>query len=165
MGKILDTAVQLAWAKGTPKRKYAYKGGAPTKAFKTALNKVFPRRKWSTASRKGASCDVAVAVCARYSGVAKKYPRGRDKQRNYEPKKMKRIAKVKARPVDYAKKGDIIIYDRTTGGKKGHTFIYGGDCLYEASNGKTYLHTVAKPKNVSKKMNRRYKKIIILREK
>lgn len=165
MGKVLDTAVKLAWAKGTKKKKYTYKSGKPTKAFRIALKKVFPKRKWSPAARKGASCDVAVAVCARYSGVAKKYPRGRDKQRVYEPKKMRRIAKKNARPIDYAKKGDIILYDRTKGGKKGHTFIYGGDRLYEAANKKTYFHTVAKPENVSKKMNKKYKKIIILREK
>lgn len=167
MGKILEQAIKLAYPKGTPKKAYSYKNGRPTPQFTKALKKVFPkakRKKWSAPARKGASCDISVAVCVRSSGVAKAYPRGRDKQRNYKPKKMQRIAKKSARPIDYAKPGDVIIYDRTKSGKKGHTFIYGDNRLYEAAYKKTYLHTVAKPENVAKKMNRRYKKIIILRE-
>lgn len=163
MGKILEQAIYLSYPKGTPKKAYSYKTGAPTPQFKKALKKAFPNRKsWSPAARKGASCDVAVAVVARSSGVAKKFPRGRSEQRHYEGKTaFKRIVKKNATPIKHAKKGDIVLYDRTSGGKKGHIFIFGGDCIYEAANEKSYFH-----RNSSlKKMKKKYKKIIILREK
>lgn len=161
MSRILEAARQLSYPAGTPKSAYAYKGGHPTAAFKAALNRVFPKRSgWSKAPRKGASCDVAVAVVARASGVAKKYPRGRDKQRKYKPKNMIRKVHKNATPIKHARAGDIVIYDRTKGGKKGHTFVFGGDCIYEASNKKKYFH-----RNGSlKKMQKKYPKIIILRE-
>ncbi len=165
MGKILEQAIKLAYPKGTPRKAYSYHHGQPTPQFKQALKKAFPKRNWSKAARKGASCDVAVAVCVRSSGVDKKFPRGRSEQRKYKSKHFKRIVKKNARPIDYAKPGDIVEIDRTKGGKKGHIFVYGKDRIYEAAREKTYLHTVAKPENVKKKMNKRYKKIIILREK
>lgn len=167
MSRILDQAIKLSYPKGTDKKKYAYKGGKPTKAFKDALNKVFPKRSgWSSAPKKGASCDVAVATVVRSSGVAKKYPRGRSEQRKYKSDKFKRIVKKNARPIDYAKAGDVVIYDRTKGGKKGHTFIFGGNCIYEAKNNKnaskrSYFHC---NRNL-KKMRKKYPKVIILREK
>lgn len=37
--KLVATAKELAWAKGTPKKKYAYQTGAPTSAMKKAMNK------------------------------------------------------------------------------------------------------------------------------
>lgn len=163
MGRILNQAIYLSWPPGTPKSKFAYKGGHPTPQFKAALNAVFPKRgKWSKAARKGASCDVAVAVVARSSGVAKKFPRGRSEQRHYKGKTaFTRIVKKNATPIKHARTGDIVLYDRTKGGKKGHIFIFGGDCIYEASNKKKYFH-----RNGSlKKMQKKYKKIIILREK
>lgn len=162
MSRILDTARALSYPAGTSKATYAYKGGHPTTAFKSALKAVFPKRSgWSKAPKKGASCDVAVAVVARYSGVAPKYPRGRSEQRKYKGGNLTRHVYKPGTPIKHAKPGDIVIYDRTKGGKKGHTFIFGGDCIYEASNKKKYFH-----RNGSlKKMQKKYPKIIILREK
>jgi len=167
MSKILNMAAYLSYPKGTAKSKYAYRGGSPTKAFGDALKQAFPKRSgWSPAPRKGASCDVAVATVVRASGVDKKYPRGRSEQRVYKSSKFQRIVKKNARPIDYARPGDIVIYDRTQGGRKGHTFVFGGNCIYEAKNNKSpskrsYFHRNGN----LKKMRKKYPKIIILREK
>ena len=158
--RVMKTAEKLAWPKGTDKKKYAYKGGKPTDKFKSALIKVLPNRGgWSTPARKGASCDVAVCVIMRYSGVSKKYPRGRDEQMKYVPKNCKRLVYKNARPVDVAKPNDVVFYDR--GGGKGHTFIRGDGCWYEAAYAKTYFHRYKD----AKKLHKKYKKVIILREK
>ena len=167
MSRILDQAVKLSYPKGTDSSKYKYKTGKPTKAFREALKKSFPKRSgWSTAPRKGASCDVAVAVVVRSSGVDKKYPRGRSEQRKYKSDKFKRIVKKNARPLDYLKPGDIFIYDRTEGGKKGHTGIFGDNCIYEAKNNKSASKRMYWHRNGSlKKLKKKYPKVIILREK
>ena len=160
--KILAQARKLSWPKGTAKKKYSYKKGSATSAFKTALKKAYPKRSsWSKAPRVGASCDVAVGVVARTSGVLPKYPRGRSEQRKYKSSKITRIVKTNARPIDYIKPGDIVFYDRNKSGSKGHTFICDVDGIHEAANGKAYLHF-----NSSKaKLKKRYKRVIILRAK
>ena len=157
--RVMNTAEQLAWPKGTDKAKYKYKTGKPTPEFKAALNAVFPNRgKWSAAPKKGASCDVAVATVMRKSGVAKKYPRGRSEQEKYKPKNCKRIVYKNAAPASVAKPNDVVIYCK--GGGKGHTLIRGNGCWYEAANAKTYFHKIG----TKKKLKKKYKKVIILRE-
>ena len=158
MNKITKTADLLAYPRGTKKSKYSYKNGKPTPEFSTAFNKVFKRRSnWSRAPRLGASCDVAVAVVMRYSGVARKYPRGRNEQIKYNPKKCKKIIYRNTTPYKVAKDGDVIIYCRGNGG--GHTLIRGSGCWYEAAYQKTYFH---KYKDAAK-LHRKYPKIIIYR--
>lgn len=158
--RVMDTAEKLAWPRGTKKSKYAWKGGKPTKAFKKAMNKVFPNRsKWNPASKAGCACDVCVAVVMRLSGVAKKYPRGRWEQEKYKPKNCKRIVYKNAIPAKVAKPNDVVIYLR--GGKKGHTLIRGNGCWYEGAIRKTYLHKFKD----KKKLHKKYRKVIILREK
>lgn len=160
--KILNQARALSWPKGTAAKKFAYKGGSATSAFKTALKKAYPKRSsWSKAPRVGASCDVAVGVVARTSGLAPKYPRGRSEQRNYKPSGFTRIAKKNVKPITYIKPGDIVLYDKTSGGKKGHTFIYGDGGIYEAANGSKYFHF----NSSTAKLKKKYKKVIILRAK
>ena len=86
---ILEKAIQLSWPKGTEKAKYAYKTGKATRAFRTALHKVFPQYKyWDKAPATGASCDVAVATVVRSTGLAKKYPNTCAKQFNYKPQSL-----------------------------------------------------------------------------
>ena len=163
--KIMETAEALAWPKGTKKSKYSYKHGRATAAFRKAFNRVAPHHSgWSAPSRKGASCDVAVMAVMRSSGVCKSYPRGRSEQQRYKPKKCRRIVYKNARPADVAKPNDVVIYCR--GGGRGHTLIRGKDIKgrfwwAEAAYGKTYFH---KYKD-AKKLHRKYRKVIILREK
>ena len=157
---VMKMAEELSWAKGTPKEEYAYDGGKATKKFKDALNKELPNRDhWSAPARKGASCDVAVCTVMRKSGVSPKYPRGREEQMRFVPKKCKRLEYANAVPAKKAKPNDVVFYDR--GGGKGHTFIRGEDCWYEARYGKSYFHRIKD----SKRFHKRYKRVIILREK
>lgn len=158
--RVMDMADKLAWPKGTDKSKYSYNGGKPTSAFQKALNKVRPdRSSWSAPARKGASCDVGVYTVMRSSKVSPKYPRGRSEQMKFVPKNCRRIVYRNARPVDVAKPNDVVFYDR--GGGKGHTFIRGEKCWYEAAYAKTYFHRYKD----AKKLHKKYRKVIILREK
>ena len=157
--RIMKTAEALAWPRGTKKSKDSYKKGRPTTAFSVGLHKVAPHRRWSAPARKGASCDVAMMVLMRLSGVCKSYPRGRSEQERFKPKKCRRLVYRNARPADVAKPNDVVIYCR--GGGKGHTLARGKNCWYEAAYAKTYLH---KYKD-KKKLHRKYRKVIILREK
>lgn len=160
--KLIAKARELSWPKGTKASKFAWKGGSATSAFKTALSKAYPKRSgWSAAPRKGCSCDVAIGTLVRASGVDKKFPRGRSEQRKYKSAKFTRIVKTNARPIDYLQPGDIGLYDRTSGGKKGHIFFYTTEGIYEAANKSKYFHL-----NTSlAKLKKKYKKIIILRAK
>ena len=45
---VNEKALELAWAPGTPEKKYKRKGGAPTAAFKKAFKKRFPKGKINT---------------------------------------------------------------------------------------------------------------------
>lgn len=158
--KIMETAEALAWPKGTKKSKYSYKNGRPTPAFRKAFNGVAPHHSgWSAPSRKGASCDVAVMAVMRSSGVCKSYPRGRSEQQRYKPKKCRRLVYRNAKPASVAKPNDVVIYLR--GGSGGHTLIRGKGCWYEAAYAKTYFHRYKD----AKKLHRKYRKVIILREK
>ena len=158
--RVMKTAEKLTWPKGTAKTAYSYNGGKPTSAFRKALNKAAPNRDhWSAPARKGASCDVGVFTVMRESGVSPKYPRGRDEQMKFVPKNCKRIVYENAVPAKVAKPNDVVFYDR--GGGKGHTFIRGKNCWYEAAYGKTYFHRVGD----AKKYHKKYRRVIILREK
>ena len=158
--RVMEMAEKLSYPKGTPKEKYAYKGGKPTKKFQNALDEVLPNREnWSAPARKGASCDVAVCVVMRKSKVSPKYPRGREEQMKFVPKHCDRYEYKWAVPAKKAKPNDVVFYDR--GGGKGHTFIRGEDCWYEARYGKAYFHR----RKDGKKFHKKYKRVIILREK
>lgn len=77
---IAEMAKKLAWPKGTSSSKYKYPSGAPTSAFKQAkANTYGSSYGWSTASKKGASCDMFVGVCVRASGYDKRWPAGLNK--------------------------------------------------------------------------------------
>ena len=160
--KLIVKARELSWARGTKASKFAWKGGSATPAFKTALSKAYPKKSgWSSAPKKGCSCDVAIGTLVRAAGVDKKYPRGRSEQRKYKSDKFVRIVKKNARPIDYLQPGDIGFYDKTSGGKKGHTFFYADGGIYEAANKSKYFHF----NSSTAKLKKRYKKIIILRAK
>ncbi len=127
--KIGETADKLAYKTNTSKAKYPQ--GEPTEAFKKALDEVYPNRKsWSTAPRKGASCDVFVGTVIRKSGVDPNYPRSLASQVKYLAKsnKFKRIYPDSAKEL---KNGDIILYARPNG--NGHTCIFYDGKIKEGS--------------------------------
>lgn len=137
---LVDEASRLAWPSGTPRSKYAWRGGSATPAFTKALDKVYPEHNsWGAAPSKGCSCDVFVGTVVRSSGIDPKFPRGLDEQESYTPQRM---FKYVMSYVDMYKKsiyGDVIWYDYP--GPGGHVLIRGKDCIYQAGYQTTYGHT------------------------
>lgn len=126
--KIAAMASKLAYPTNT--KKADYPNGAPTAAYKSALDKVYPNRKsWSTAPRKGASCDVFVGTVMRASGVDPNYPRSLETQVKYLVKSSK-FKRVYPDSVKELKDGDIMVYAKTG---SGHTCIFADGKIKEAS--------------------------------
>lgn len=138
--RIYNTAVALAWPKGTAKSKYKYPNGRPTDAFKKAIKKVYKNRvSWSRQCRRGASCDVGAGTVIRYSGVDKKISRALAKQIPYL-QKSDIFKKTKVKSVSSMKPGDIGIY--LNKGPGGHIWIsIGNKKIVEANHtAKYFLH-------------------------
>lgn len=141
--KIVEMANKCAWPYGTPKSKFAYPDGKPKDAYKKALNEAYPdRSKWGVQTRAGASCDVAVGVVMRASGVDKNWPRGLDEVEPYIAKNKDKYKTVNNPKYEDLKPGDVI-YELYNGGG-GHISIFTKDHrLYQAQhNGKAYPHIV-----------------------
>lgn len=137
--RIVATAKKCAWPKGTPESKYRYPDGSATKAFRKAIKDVYPNRNsWSKQPSKGASCDVAVGVVIRASGVDKNWPRGLDEVEAHcrNSKKWKRIRTAKRSKM---KPGDVIYQIFDSGA--GHISIYMGNGRIANAHyyGKTYM--------------------------
>jgi N-acetylmuramoyl-L-alanine amidase len=165
--KLRSKAKELAWPKGTPVKKYRWKGGDATKAFKDALNRVFSKKtrsKWGKAARKGCSCDVFVATCVRDTGLDKHYPRGLREQYSYKAKHFKRLVYKNIRPIDKIKKGDIVIYAKNKSKSKGHTGIQGKKDFYQANHEHYYGHRTS-AKSALKKLKPKRPYVVILRPK
>lgn len=138
--KLAKTAIKLAWAQGTSSSKYKYKGGKPTSAFKTALNKSYPDRSgWGKAPKVGASCDVFIGTVCRASGYDPEMPRGLGDSKSGQWAHLEQSDKWTRVPYNYKEEdlqnGDIIIYKR----KSGSQHI----CMYVKINGKGYLAEAA----------------------
>lgn len=79
MATISETAVNLAWPEGTRKSKTAWPNGSATDAFKQAKAQVYndgSLDRHGAHLRAGASCDMFVATCIRYSGCDPEFPPG-----------------------------------------------------------------------------------------
>lgn len=159
--KVLNKAKALAWAEGTAKSKYAFKGGSATSAFKKAFDKYYPEHtKWGNAPSKGACCDVFAGTCIRAT-VDKNFPRGYTEQIAYKSDKLKKIVKENVKPYEISKPGDVICYTKNKSGSKRHVLIRGENCLYEAQYEKTYGHV-----NTSmSKIKTKRPKVVIFRAK
>ncbi len=150
--KIAYLAKDLAYPKGTAKKKYTYGKGHATLAFQKALNKVFPHRtSWGPEPRAGASCDVASGTVVRFSGVDPKFPRGLQEQIPH----MQKSAIWKKTGINKAsemKAGDVGVYINK--GKGAHIWLSIGDKLHaEGSFTYGYFLHISKRKytNSSKK--------------
>lgn len=146
--KINDTAIELAWEKGTKVSKYKYSEGKPDPDYKKALNKVYPTHnswsKWQgkNGPAKGASCDVFAGTTCRTAGVDKSMPRGLGGQFKH----LKKSSKWDEVKFDYKKPdlkaGDLVLYKRKNGG--GHIMVIveinGKLMIAEAAVNKYYGH-------------------------
>ena len=130
--QLTQTALSLAWPRGTDEALYKYSGGSATPNFQNAINTVFPdRSNWSAAPRAGASCDVFVGTTVRTSGYDPYYPRGWDDQYDYLQKSDKWVRIAYSGSLSTLQSGDIVLYKRDSGGC--HT------CIYVEINGSPYL--------------------------
>ncbi len=141
-----------------------------TSAFKTALNKAYPKRSsWGKSARLGKSCDVFVGTVIRSLGIDKKYPRGLAEQFLYKPSGFTRKVYKNVTPYSVSKDGDVIIYAKnkvpTKSNRKsvkGHTCIRGNGVIYEANYPSKYPHV---NKKVKSKLNTKRPYVVILRAK
>ena len=122
----------------------AGKEDSPTKAYKNALNKAFPKRsKWGDAAKAGRSCDVFMAVVLVSSGYDKHCPRGlKDMYGHIPPEsKFERLVYKDVKPKNVSKAGDIIIYKKESGkNPPGHTCLRTKTGIYQANNPSKYPH-------------------------
>ena len=161
--KIVDKAKELAWPAGTAESKYAYKGGAPTAKFKTALNKIYPNRKsWGDAPKVGCACDVYTGVVLNSTGIVSDYPRGANEQIKYTNKNLQRLVYRNVTPYSVSRYGDVVIYYKKKDGSSKHTVIRGDGVLYEAQLKLTYGHV---NKAMKTKLNVKRPYVVILRAK
>lgn len=103
----------MAYEKGTPSKTYNYKTGKAKASFTTAIKKVYGSvySKWSKQCRLGASCDVFVGTCMRYSGCDTTWARSLDGQYGKTPKHCSVTTNVK--------EAQMLYYKKKSGG--GHT--------------------------------------------
>lgn len=119
--KIAELATEYAYANEPKEAKYP--SGHAKDTYKKGLNKAFPNRDgWSSAPKKGASCDVFVGTCVRNSGVDKKFPRGLAEQEK-SLKKSGKFTDIKYNgDRSKLKAGDIVVMQYNNG-QSGHICI------------------------------------------
>lgn len=109
-----------------------YPSGKPKAEYKAALDTAFGKiRKWKTAAKLGASCDVFIATCIRMAGIDKSAPRGLGRTTYFDKSDKFKKVSVTAKT---AHDGDIIsiIWDN---GKWHWCMVYGGKILEASLNG------------------------------
>lgn len=134
--RITETALYLAWPRGTSSSAYKYGSGSATPQFTQALHTYYPTYyKWGAGPKVGASCDVFVGTVMRASGYDPDFPRGHDEQWAYLPKSPRWQQVSYSGKAEELQSGDIITYLRKDGGC--HVCLYykapdGKNCLIEA---------------------------------
>lgn len=121
--KLLAKMKELAWAYGTPEKKYKYKTGAPKKVCKAAMKKYG----WADNKAELSDCGNFVSTVVRESGVSKTFKALHGVKTPF-PKSEKGftiVHKGKKIPSGVLKAGDIIRYKKTNG--KQHAMFYFGD--------------------------------------
>lgn len=121
--KLIAKMKELAWAYGTPEKKYKYKTGAPKAVCKTAMKKYG----WADNKAEMSDCGNFVSTVVRESGVSKTFKALHGVKTPF-PKSEKGftiVFKGKKIPSGVLKAGDIIRYKKTNG--KQHAMFYFGD--------------------------------------
>ena len=155
MSKIVETCRLIAWEGGTPKSKYRYKGGNPTREYVAQCRKHFGKLSRLKMTR----CDLSVAlVLAIALGI--RMPKGNQEQLKWKPKKKRLGYKAyhNVRPIDVAKHGYIVVYQKKNGR---HSIVYTENGLYQAQYRKTFFHYLRS----HKKLKPRRSKVVVFFEK
>ena len=120
--KLLAKAKELAWAYGTPTKKYSYKSGAPKAKCKAAMKKYG----WASNRAELSDCGNFVSTIVRESGVDKSFKalHGLKDPFPKTEKAFKIVLSGKAIPKGFLKPGDIIRYKKTNGHQ--HAMLYYG---------------------------------------
>ena len=157
--KLGETANKLAYPDNTKDAKYP--SGKPTKAFETAFKKVYKGfHFWNAWAKKGASCDVFIGTCRRYSGLFPKSEAGLWKLMNQMKKDMLAVKGVTPKNI---RTGDIILYRKTKAGKHGHVCMHYEGKIKEASAGHYYAKTTDTLKDRLDTKGKRY--VLVFRAK
>ena len=124
-------AFRMCWPYGTKKAKYRYKTGKPLAAYKSGINKAYPKHKdWSNAKQKaGACCDVFVGTCLGLVGIH--VPKDLKNQLTDMPKMKSLKSNGRYKAADF-KAGDVVQRGRKD--KSGHTFV-----ICQLVNGQKYI--------------------------
>lgn len=129
--KLLKRGAELAWAYGTPAKKYSYKSGAPKAKCKTAMKKYG----WASNKAELSDCGNFVSTIVRQSGVNKAFKALHGIKTPF-PKTEKgfdTVLKGKKIPAGFLKPGDLIRYKKTNG-KQHAMMYYGSGKVCEASH-------------------------------
>lgn len=121
--KLVAKMKELAWAYGTPAKKYSYKTGSPKAKCKEAMKKYG----WADNKAEMSDCGNFVSTVVRQSGVDKSFKALHGVKTPF-PKTEKAfniVLQGKAIPKGFLKAGDIIRYKKKNG--KQHAMFYLGD--------------------------------------
>lgn len=121
--KLVAMAKKLCWAYGTAEKKWSYKTGAATSAYKTALKKYMKKSTKVAQS----DCGYFINTCVRAVGFSSTFLalKGNKDAFPSVPNTMHIVFKGKKIPNGTLKAGDIIRYKKTSGSQ--HTLMYIGD--------------------------------------
>ena len=120
--KIIAKADELAWAYGTPAKKYSYKTGAPTAKCKAAMKKYG----WADNRAELSDCGDFASTLVRESGVNKKFKALHGVKTPFPKSEagFNMVLTGKKIPSGFLKPGDVIRYKKQNG--KQHAMIYYG---------------------------------------
>jgi len=137
--KIIAKAKVLAWAYGTPTKKYDYKTGSPKAVCKAAMKKYG----WADDRAEMSDCGNLVSTIVRESGVDKSFKALHGVKTPF-PKSEKafKIVHKGAIPKGLLKAGDIVRYKKTNG--KQHALIYFGDGKVCEASHKNFFGVIRK---------------------
>lgn len=119
--KLLAKAKELAWAYGTPEKKYKYKTGSPKAVCKKAMKKYG----WADSKAEMSDCGNFVSTIVRESGIDKSFKALHGTKTPFpKTEKAFNIVHKGAIPNGFLKAGDIIRYKKKNGHQ--HAMMYFG---------------------------------------
>ena len=129
--KLIAKMDELAWAYGTPAKKYSYKTGAPKAVCKKAMKKYG----WADNKAEMSDCGNFVSTVVREAGIDKSFKALHGVKTPFpkSEKAFKIIHSGKDVPGGLLKPGDIVRYKKTNG-KQHALFYYGNGKVCEASH-------------------------------
>ena len=157
--KLVSKMKDLAWAYGTPEKKWKYKTGAPKSTCKTAMNKYGFKTKIQLSD-----CGHFVATVVRASGVDKSFTPLKGTKESFPScgSHFSIVYKGKKIPDGTLKPGDIIRYKKKSGQ---HAMFYFGDGkICDAGRGNRFGN-IRKNDHRYNKSNVKYSTIQVLRAK